>query len=235
MEGIVTDWRRLNGGDSIQQKITSIIKAYNFEHPENSVPALLEVYKKMLLLPFGEMWKQQKLEEVTNLIVNCAGIFAEATTREEFMLKGDTAAVTATINKRNDVDVKLRWVGMRGNGNGKPLEETLNTNQNYAYELRNSENEPPAGSLTQPYWLQVQQTAGNFMIANPMLVGKAWNDALMTVTFDIIVNGVPFSIRRPVQYKYIDPVKGEVYQPFIMIPHLSVSMSPHVALLNVKT
>jgi hypothetical protein len=38
-----------------------------------------------------------------------------------------------------------------------------------------------------------------------------------------------------VQYKYIDPVKGEVYQPFIMIPHLSISMSPHVALLNVKS
>ncbi len=41
-------------------------------------------------------------------------------------------------------------------------------------------------------------------------------------------------VTRPVQYKYIDPVKGEVYQPFIMIPHLSMWVSPHVALMNVK-
>jgi LmbE family N-acetylglucosaminyl deacetylase len=235
MEGIVTDWTRITGGESIRQKITDIIKAYNFEHPENSVAALLEVYKNINSLGYNEMWKQQKLDEVKNLIVNCAGIFAEATTREEFVLKGDTATVTATINKRNNGDVKLRWVGMRQNSNGRQLEETLNTNQNYSYEIKNSDENPPVGSLTQPYWLQLQQTPGNFLITNPMLVGQAWNDALMSVTFDITINGVPLAVKRPVQYKYIDPVKGEVYQPFIMIPHLSISMSPHVALLNVKT
>jgi LmbE family N-acetylglucosaminyl deacetylase len=234
MEGIVTDWKRIPGGEKIQQKIDEIIKQFNFEHPENSLDGLLEVYKNILALSYYDMWKQQKAAELKNLIINCAGIFAEATTREEFVLKGDTANITATINKRNNADVKLRYVPSL-QGLVTQLDETMNTNQNYTYELKDSQYDPPVSSLTQPYWLQAQQTGGNFTINNPLLVGQAWNNALVNVTFNIAVKGVPISIIRPVRYKYIDPVKGEVYQPFIMIPHLSVSMSPHVALLNVRS
>lgn len=233
MEGIVTDWKRIDGGEKIQQKISAIIRQYNFEHPEQSLDGLLDVYKIVIALPDNTMWKEQKTKELKELIVNCAGIFAEATTREEFVLKGDTAVITATINKRNDVDVKLKYVPVK-QGTTKLLDEPLKTNQNYSYEIKDVQVDPPVSALTQPYWLQAQQTPGNFTINNPLLVGQAWNDALTTITFNVSVKGVPISVVRPVQYKYIDPVKGEVYQPFIMIPHLSVSLTPHVALLNVK-
>jgi hypothetical protein len=76
------------------------------------------------------MWKQQKTDEIKNLIINCAGIFAEATTREEFVLKGDTATVTCSINKRNNVDVKLRWVG-----NGKRQWKTTGRKSEHQPEL----------------------------------------------------------------------------------------------------
>jgi len=236
MEGIVTDWTRIPGGEEVQKRISAIIKQYNFEHPEYSVDSLVEVYKTIQGLSYRGMWWQQKLDELKNLVINCSGIFAEATTREEFILKGDTASVSCVINKRNNVDAQLLSVTLNGVYAGpRAIGQTLKTNQNNAYEMKGELMDPAIGNATQPYWLQSPQKAGNFEITNPLLVGQAWNDALLSATFSVSIKGTKFDFSRPVQYKYIDPVKGEVYQPFIIIPHLSVSLSPHVALLNVKT
>jgi LmbE family N-acetylglucosaminyl deacetylase len=233
MEGVVTDWTRIEGGAEIQRRISNIIRQYNFEHPEYSVDSLVGVYKSIQGIQYRGMWRQQKLDELQNIILNCSGLFAEATTREEFVLQGDTAAVNFFINKRNNVNAVLKstWLSR----DSKTIDQPLKTNQNYSYDFKELISEPDIASATQPYWLQRPQFPGNFDIGNPYLVGKAWNDALLTAIFNIEINGIPFTVRRPVRYKYIDPVKGEVYQPFIMVPHLSMSLSPHVALLNVKT
>lgn len=234
MEGIVTDWKRIAGGAEVQSRINTIIRQYNFEHPENSVDSLVAVYKTIQGLHDHGVWWQQKLKELTELITNCSGIFAEATTREEFVLKGDTALITCTINKRNNVAAELKSV-RTDYMYSKSETQSLETNRNYSFEIKQPVVEPAIGNATQPYWLQSQQNAGNFVITDPTLVGMAWNRPLLSATFTIAIGDIEFSITKPVQYKYIDPVKGEVYQPFIMIPHLSISMGPHVAMLNVKT
>jgi LmbE family N-acetylglucosaminyl deacetylase len=232
MEGIVTDWTRIPGGGKIQTMISKIISQYNFEHPENSVNELVEVYKAIRDLHYQGMWKNQKLKELQDIIVNCSGLFAEATTREEFTLLNDTANVSCFVNKRNNIDIELQSVSV--SWNTKTTSQPLQTNQNYTYDLKVGIERPYSATATQPYWLQEPQTVGNFTITNPLLVGKAWNDPLLTAKFSFRISGVEFLVNRPVQYKYIDPVKGEVYQPFVMEPHISMSLAPHVALLNVK-
>lgn len=233
MEGIVTDWARISGGEQIQQKVSRIIQQYNFEHPEYSVDSLVEVYKAMQQLSLQNTGWQQKLNELQEIILACSGLFAEAVTREEFVLQGDVASVSCIINKRNNVDADLRYVAV--NEQSQIPSQSLQTNQNYSYDLKVDIKGSAMTNTTQPYWLQSDKsTAGNFNIRNPLLVGNAWNEALLTATFQVEIKGVHFMVKRPVQYKYVDAVKGELYQPFIIIPHVSLSVSPNVALLNVK-
>jgi LmbE family N-acetylglucosaminyl deacetylase len=235
MEGVVTDWTRFSSGENIQAMINAIIKAYDFEHPEYSVNALTELYTALNIshVEWNSAWRQKKLNEIKELILNCAGIFAEATTREEFVVQGDSAAVALSVNIRNSDGISLNAIstGWRT----LELAQKLDKNRLYNFTLKEEAREPAIGNATQPYWLQLPQTAGNFTISNPLLVGKAWNDPLLTATFNFVINGVELRVARPVRYKYVHPVKGEVYQPFIMIPRVSVWLSPHVALLNVKT
>ncbi len=233
MEGVVTDWTRIRGAESIQARINNILRLYNFEHPEYSVDSLVELYKALNVPNYFGLWPQQKLAEIKDLIINCSGIFAEATTREEFVLKNDTAAVSLFVNKRNNVPVILKSVAL--DWVRQEVTQDLQLNRNYTYELKEEVREPAISNATQPYWLQQPQTPGNFTISNQLLVGKAWNDPRFTASFLFGIGGMEFKVTRPVQYKFVDPVKGEVYQPFVMMPHLSVSMSPHVALLNVLT
>jgi LmbE family N-acetylglucosaminyl deacetylase len=233
MDGIVTDWSRIPGGLQIQQRVDNLIRTYNFEHPEYAVDSLVELYRDVQRLSIRSAWRK-KLDEIKELIMNCSGIFAEATTREEFILKNDTAAVSCSVIKRNNVPVTLKSIDINRFNQQAP-EVQLQLNRNYNYDFKEPAREPAIGNATQPYWLQSPQTAGNFSISNPLLVGQAWNGPLLNANFNFEIGGIEFTVSRPVQYKVVDPVKGEVYQPFVIIPHLSLSVSPHVALLNVKT
>ncbi len=234
MDGVITDWTRIEGGTEVKARIDHIIQQYNFEHPENSVDSLVELYKNIQRLRYRGMWWKQKLGEVQETILNCSGIFAEATTREQFILQGDTATVNCTVNNRTNTPVQLTSVSIiRNAGTDNP--QLLKINQNYSVDLKVPVSEPAMGNATQPYWLQQPQTAGNFIIPDPLLTGQAWNNALLNATFYFEIRDLGFSVIRPVQYKYVDPVKGEVYQPFILVPHIYFSLAPHVALMNVKT
>ncbi len=255
MDGVITDWTRFEDGGTIKAQIDRVIKQFNFEHPENSIDSLIGVYRsieraqtrvrqkdirktvqdgKSFFIRNEDMWWSQKLGELKDIILNCSGIFAEATTKEQFVLKGDTATVTCFINNRSNTKVQLKSIAVvMGDGTNSPQQLTLN--QNYAVDIKVPVTEPSIGSATQPYWLQLPQTAGNFTIPDPQLTGQAWNNALLNARFHIEVGDLGLTITRPVQYKYVDPVKGEVYEPFIMVPHIYFSLSPHVALMNVKT
>ena len=234
MEGIITEWTRIEGGAEVQKRIDAIISQYDFSHPEKSVDSLVELYKNIQRLEYRGMWWKQKLDEVQEAILNCSGLFAEATTKDEFVLQGDTAVVSCSVNKRTNTPIELKAISVSAYLSTIAVSQPLKSNQNYNYDIKAGIMEPAIGNDTQPYWLQQPQTAGNFTINDPMLVGKAWNNPLLSATFSFEINGINFSVVKPVQYKYVDPVKGEVYQPFVMIPHVSFLMSPHVALMNVK-
>lgn len=89
--------------------------------------------------------------------------------------------------------------------------------------------------ITQPYWLrQPKVRDGMFTVSDQIDVGKAWNDPLYHAVFTVEIDGYTFDLKKPVLYKYVDAERGELYQPFIIVPHVELYMSPSVVLLNVK-
>ena len=73
--------------------------------------------------------------------------------------------------------------------------------------------------VTQPYWLQYGiDSIGSFTVKDQKLIGKAQSDAAYSMhAFTFNINGTDITVERPVQYKFTDPVKGELYEPFIVI------------------
>jgi len=231
MDGIITDWNKISNRAEINNEIDKIIANYNVAHPEKSVKALVELYKKVhTLWPSKYAWLNKKLNDIQDAIINCSGLFADATTQEEFALRGDTVNVSCFINSRNYNNIIFKGVSIQGFKVDTLTQLAKNDNQTYSIKVKLVK--PSEENETQPYWLQLPQTLGNFTVTEQNLIGKAWNDPLLTARFNFRIEDIDFYVNKPVEYKYIDPVKGEVYQPFVMIPHLSVSLSPHVLLLN---
>ena len=52
------------------------------------------------------------------------------------------------------------------------------------------------------------------------------------VTFNIVINNTTFPFERTVIYKYNDRVKGEVYNPFDVVPDVTTSFLESVVIFN---
>ena len=72
---------------------------------------------------------------------------------------------------------------------------------------------------------------GSFNIADQQLIGKAESDPL-SILFNVKINGVNFTFKKPVTYKYTDPVKGELYEPVQIVNPLFVSSSPSLIIFK---
>jgi hypothetical protein len=237
IDGVDISWNRINGAGQIPQKIDHILEAYQFEHPEKSVDDLVDLYKTIQQIPNKSVWQNKKLEEVKQLIIACSGLFFEATTDEEYAVLGEKMNVNFFVNKRNNVNVQLEHLCINNATNDSfdtLIHAQLLTNGNVSFNK--SFIVENAKKLSQPYWLaNKQDKIGSFNVEDQLLIGQDENKAAYFVDFSFSINGVGFTEQKPVQYKYVDPVKGELYQPYIVITPIIVSLTPDVVLTNVKS
>jgi len=242
MDNIVIDWKRLPGGEKIQQMINTVIDHFNIQQPATAVPALVKIYEAIEALPTGN-WRNKKLQEVQDLIEACAGLSVEAITQQPFAVQGGNLAISFAVNDRSDLHPVLTRIVLESSTTARQqelmavkehdkvfwlpaqldttvqyaLDNNKNVTLNYSFTLNN--NEP----VSQPYWLQYPKTEGMFDVRDQLLIGKAENDPAFIALFSIQVEGKQFIVKRPVQYKYTDPAKGELYEPLAILPRIELN------------
>ncbi|OQP65074.1 PIG-L family deacetylase [Niastella populi] len=227
MEGVNTGWAKVEGGAAIENMIDDIMKNYSLANPENSVPALVNLYKAMQALKDG-YWKRQKMEEVQRLVEYCSGLFMEATTGNEQAVSGDSIKISITINNRLGAPVHLNKVNL------DVLDTTINQRleKNRNLNLQRTIYVFTTKKISQPYWLEHKMSDGSFTVNEQSLIGKPQNEPAYQVRFDLVIADQPFSFTKPVQYKHTDPVKGELYQPLVVVPSATVTTEPSVIIFR---
>ena len=219
-DGVITDWKRLEGGSKIQEMVNELIKNYRFEQPEASVPALVNVYKAIKQLAPSN-WRNKKLTEVQQLIESCSALFVEATTNQESVVPGDVLAVNFFLNKRKQVNATLKTIKL------EKIDTALNVNLAANQNLQFSKTILIDGNkkISQPYWLEYPKLEGSFDVRDQQLIGKAENDPAFSTEFLINIEGEDFLFNKPVQYKVVDPAKGELYQPLVVLPRTEINFN----------
>ncbi len=216
MDGVATNWSR-SDNNKIETAIDEILKHYNFEQPHLSVAALVDLYKRLETID-DTYWKQQKLKEVQQLIESAAGLFTDANAAQAQVVQGDSIRVNFFISKRAEVPVTLKEV--RFEHYDSSLQTLLATNRNF--NLTKTFSIASDKPISQPYWLQNDLLKGSFDVRDQQLIGKAESDPSFEVIYIVNISGKDFEVKRPVQYKFTDPVKGEVYQPVAVLPKIEV-------------
>ncbi|HMR92332.1 MAG TPA: PIG-L family deacetylase [Chitinophagaceae bacterium] len=221
MDGVQTDWKRVPGSAAIQKKITELIAAFDLAHPEASVPGLVALHKMLEKLPDG-YWKQQKQQEVQQLIAQCSGLFWDITTRQPFAVQTDSLRLFFTINSRLGNNVAVKKIAVAGFDTA--CNKKLGRNQNFSFvkTIAVKADQP----LTQPYWLQEEKAEGIFRVADQRLIGQADVQPSFEAAAELEIAGQTFIFKKPVQYKYTDPVRGELYQPLVVVPPVLLTVRP---------
>jgi len=227
-EGINTAWSRLKGTEKIQKSIEDCIKKFNALVPENSVPELVSIYKQLSALDEKDAnlryWKKQKLKETEAVLLAASGLWLEAFANDFIGIPGQDAGITVQIVNRNKNEVKLNKITYLQSDTTTSL--ALKANEMYTFKRK--EKISPSLAYSNPYWLNDKQDVGIYTVKNASLIGKPENDAAQKISFDINILDLNLKISRDLVYKYTDPVKGEIYRPFEILPPVTVNISEKV-------
>jgi LmbE family N-acetylglucosaminyl deacetylase len=229
MEDVNTGWGRVKGGEAVQQKLDTLFKSYSLFYPGKSVKQLVELYGMIAALEDG-YWKQQKLKEVQNLIEACSGLFAEVTTSDAQAIQTDSMKLGFSLINRNGNNIRLKKIIL--NDFNVSLDTVLISNQNFYF---NKSIYVSQEVISQPYWLQHEMKEGHFEINDQQLIGKAENPPAYAATFVLNIEGRDFEITKPVKQKYTDPVKGELYQPVVIVPPVVIAPNKNLLLSAAET
>lgn len=227
MDGVDIGWKR-SGNGPVTKRVADIITQFNPQRPETSIGALVNLRDYLQTHISDSYWVLQKIGEIDLLIRACTGLFSEAIASQQFAVEGDSLKINFSAINRSKVPVTKFQIIY--DDTSFTLADTLQYNKLRSVQLTKM---ITRGAMAdQPYWLRDQMKEGNFTVKDQQLIGLPQNkqDQVQAIA---IIGGMEIRFAIPLQFKYTDPVRGEIYQPVITVPSMLVSVSPAVVLTKV--
>jgi LmbE family N-acetylglucosaminyl deacetylase len=227
-DGINTTWSRIDGGDKIGAILYDIEDNYNFKNPSAHLSKLIEAYK--LLQKSTDLdWKEDKSKELLAIIEAVTGLYLEATASNPTSYPGETLKVNIEAINRSDAKIVLSAISL-SNGNVTISNESLENNKqvNFALDLKIDVKE----QYSNPYWLNEKSTLGTYIVNDQELIGKPETPNAFNVDFQLNINGELITITKPIVYRFSKPDKGELYQPFVILPKATATINEKVVIFS---
>jgi len=224
MDGVVTDWSRIDRTNTIEKMIDSLIASFSIADPAASLPGLLKLHQRILQLEPG-YWRDRKKEELESLIESCSGLFMEAVSNAEYAVQGDSVRLLVTVNSRRLKGIALKSIHFNDVPDAT-VAQILPENRNVTFSRTLFVD--TAYAISQPYWMVEKMAAGHYNVSDQQLIGEPQNPPSFQVVFEVEVGGQVFRYTKPVAYKFTDPVRGELYQPLVVVPPAAVSTDPNI-------
>ena len=221
-EGINLNLDRNPGTEKAQQLLHQINAAYDPADPSKSIAGLLQLKEEVKNLPF----KHQQLDE---LILACAGLWLETTAPEPSYALNDSIPVmiNAISRVKDSFPLKITLQELHSTKIISLLPNEMITEKRII--ATNSI------GITQPYWLEKKHPIGSYVIDSLAYLGLPEAPAPHAGVFRISFGKQFIDVTRPIVYKHTDPAKGELYQPLVIAPPATATMTEKAFVFNNNT
>ncbi len=165
-----------------------------------------------------------KRAEVADAIRACLGLWTEAIAAEPSAAPGASVKVATMILNRSAFPATLARVAVTHAPAlpGGPLAPNAPVRATADVTL------PADEPITQPYWLRAPALKGRYLVSDPALVGTPENAPALVARFSVTVAGATIPFETPVVFRRTDPVRGEVYRPFDVVPKVMANLDEKV-------
>ncbi len=225
-ENIDAGWSRFGNPGDLTKKINECIRSFDPEFPSKSIPSLKLIYDALRNIPEDGSdrlkCKRQKLKEVESLIIDCAGLWLEATADSYSGIPGRKIEITTQAINRSDAVINVSRIAWSGNSD---TTATIPLRKNVLNTFKRSVVLDKSIPYSNPYWVNESHSEGYFSVKDPLMILRPENPPAYTVSFDVEVEGIQLKIERTLVYKSSDPIKGEVYRPFEILPVVTINFS----------
>ncbi|MRH99260.1 LmbE family protein [Kriegella sp. EG-1] len=224
-EGINTSWSRIEGGKAIGAILEKVEHTFDFKNPANHLPQLTQAFELLQNIK-NEHWKKIKSEELKNLISEITGLYLEISSKDPITNPGGESEFSIEALNRSSANIKLISIGVPFLNSIENTNVFLKNNEKYNYEL--TVQIPEKTNYTNPYWLNEKGTLGMYKVNDQSLIGKPETPREVIADFLLDIEGVQITIKKPVIYRFAKPDKGEIYQPFEVLPLATASFKDKV-------
>lgn len=228
-DGIDTSWNRIEGGDKIDAILGDVQENFDFEDPSKSLPELLKAYRLIETLE-DKHWRELKTRQIKDIIYACSGLYLEAIADRASVTPSEDVNIKLEAIHRSSSQVRLVSVELiPNNTKTEPAEDLTNNetwNQNLVFRL------PDDADFTNPYWLEAEGSIGMYKVDDQHLRGLPQTPLQNKAVFNLEINGTPIVFEKPILYKYNDPVLGETYENFEVIPKAELSLQDDILVFN---
>jgi len=228
--GINTTWNRLKGGGAIGDILYEVEKSFDFSNPSKHLPELLNAYDKIQLLE-DTHWKAIKLKQIKEIIEAAAGLYLEVSATSSSTTPNGEVVLRIEMLNRSSITTHFDSYSVLGNGTRlvrgeeKQLENNIRVHITDTIQLKNKQ-------YSDPYWLQNKGTLGMYDVKNQLNIGKPESDRPLQVEFHLNIWEHEIWFKKDVVYRYAKRDKGEIYEPFEILPEVTTKLANKVLIFS---
>jgi len=184
--GVDTTWNRVPGGAEIVRSIDEVIAKFNAQDAAASVPALLDIRRRLAALPADPI-VSDKRAELDRIIQACLGLEVDTVADRAEVVPGETVKLRHTAVVRSRFPV--RWTAVRYPNTRHAIHKAVELRPNQPVVREGSQVVPAGTPPSQPYWLRTEGTAGLFDVDDPSLIGRPENPPVFPLEYVFEVGG----------------------------------------------
>ena len=233
-EEINTSWTRVKGGEKIKIILEDVEHNFDFNYPSASIPDLLKAYSLIINLE-DTYWRDFKSKQIKEIIADCAGLYMEVISNVPNATPGDVIDLKTELINRSQEKIFLKSYSIHNGVEGSETHSNKSLENNKRVVLKDQITIPKTSTYSTPYWLNKKGSLGMYQVDNLNLIGLPMTPINNFIVFNVNIDGTDVSFKRIIKYKYNDPVKGEVYRPFEIIPAITSRIASNVIIFNEDT
>ena len=224
--GINTTWNRIENGGEIGDILYEVEENFDFLNPSKHINDLLKAYSLIKNLK-DDHWKKIKEKQILEVIESCLGLYLEANAISASGVPNTNIDVNFEVLNRSTIPMEL--VSIKSIIDNKTVSKNKSLSGNQRFDFRETIS-LKTNDFSSPYWLNVKATVGMYWVDDQLLIGKPETPRQAKIEFNLIINKTPITFTKNVVRSYAERDKGEIYEPFEILPKVTAKLNDKVVL-----
>jgi LmbE family N-acetylglucosaminyl deacetylase len=229
--------------NDLEQRITSIRQKVNLLRPSDIAPDLaaalkiLQQTKAKTSNEHAQFLLQQKEDDFQEALRLASGLVMDVLATDDTVVPGQEFGLTVSVvnggpfsfgNMRPITDLPMGWTITPDGAPTGSLAPGQRLDQKYKIKVAST------ADFTQPYWLRQPRRGDRFVWPNVPAGTLPMDQVLLSTRVELEYEGVPLVMKKPAEFRRVDRMLGEQRTAVKVVPALSVSVAPDIAIVALK-